>query len=200
MGRSTILYTCNKSGLHNVSEAISYGVAAYDWSNAKELWANAQPMDADRMLTKQAELVLAADPGIEGEQPRVWVYREHTTTAYSLSIRVEVWVAFFSRSDDHLDLMISLRQRSLAGNKIKALNWFGNVREKLDDPQFAGWFIKFKDCKMPLGSGSPAVSLTGKASHHFRPGPAVEQLLPCARMRLVRQRFAPSQVSDIPEV
>ena len=101
MGRSTILYTCNKTGLHNVSEAIRYGVAAYDWSNAKELWANAQPMDAGRMLTKQAELVLAADPGIEGEQPRVWVYREHTTTAYSLSIRVEVWVAFFSRSDDH---------------------------------------------------------------------------------------------------
>ena len=234
MGRSTILYTCNKTGLHNVSEAIRYpsptrwrtrcwrgsrralryGVAAYDWSNAKELWSNAQPMDADRMLTKQAELVLAADPGIEGEQPRVWVYREHTTTAYSLSICVEVWVAFFSRSDDHLDLMIiagclprwssfvfhlstrSLRRRMLAGNKIKALNWFGNVREKLDDPQFAGWFIKFKDCKMPLGSGSPAVSLTGKASHHFRPGPAVERLLQCPRVRLVRQRFAPSQVSD----
>ena len=74
------VYTCNKTGVHNVSEAIRYGVAAYDWSNAKELWANAQPMDADRMLTKQAELVLAADPGIEGEQPRVWVYREHTTT------------------------------------------------------------------------------------------------------------------------
>ena len=155
-------------------------MAAYDWSNAKELWSNAQPMDADRMLTKQAELVLAADPGIEGEQPRVWVYREHTTTAYSLSIRVEVWVT----------------RRMLAGNKIKALNWFGNVREKLDDPQFAGWFIKFKDCKMPLGSGSPAVSLTGKASHHFRPGPAVERLLQCPRVRLVRQRFAPSQVSD----
>ena len=87
MGRSTILYTCNKSGLHNVSEAISYGVAAYDWSNAKELWANAQPMDADHMLTEQAELVLAADPGIEGEQPRVWVYREHTTIAYQYGSR-----------------------------------------------------------------------------------------------------------------
>ena len=91
----------------------------------------------------------------------------------------------------------SLTQRLLTGNKIKALNWFGNVREKIDDPQFAGWFIKFKDCKMPLGgSRSPAVSLTGKASHHFRPGPAVESLLSCSRMRLVRQRFAPSQVSD----
>ena len=26
---------------------------------------------------------------------------------------------------------------------IKALNWFSSVREKLDDPQYSGWFIKF---------------------------------------------------------
>ena len=24
-------------------------------------------------------------------------------------------------------------------NTIKALNWFGSVREKLDDPQYSGW-------------------------------------------------------------
>ena len=32
-------------------------------------------------------------------------------------------------------------------NTIKALNWYGSVREKLDDPKYASWFIKFKDYK-----------------------------------------------------
>ena len=50
-------------------------------------------MDADSLLTKQAELVLADDPGLPGYAPRVWVYR----------------------------------------NTEKALNWYGSVREKLDD-------------------------------------------------------------------
>jgi hypothetical protein len=53
--------------------------------------------------TNQAEKVLALDPGIPGEQPRVWVYR----------------------------------------NTIKALNWFASVREKLDDPAYSGWFVRF---------------------------------------------------------
>jgi hypothetical protein len=28
-------------------------------------------------------------------------------------------------------------------NTIKALNWFSSVREKLDDPRYASWFVKF---------------------------------------------------------
>ena len=32
-------------------------------------------------------------------------------------------------------------------NKIKGLNWYSSVREKLDDPQYDGWFVKFKDYK-----------------------------------------------------
>ena len=32
-------------------------------------------------------------------------------------------------------------------NTIKALNWYGSVREKLDDPKYASWFIRFKDYK-----------------------------------------------------
>ncbi len=128
MMRSTVLYTCNYSGFHNVSEAVRYGIVSYDWSNAKALWANAQPMSAEELITKQAEMVLARDPGIEGEQPRVWVYR----------------------------------------NKIKGLNWFKSVREKLDDPQYAGWFVKFKDYKGPQSNNSyhpPACDWYGNASH-----------------------------------
>eukprot|EP01051_Picozoa_sp_SAG22_P024458 SAG22_NODE_6789_length_811_cov_1.164326_1_plen_97_part_10 len=85
-------------------------------------------MNADEMLTKQAELVLAADPGIEGEQPRVWVYR----------------------------------------NKIKGLNWYTAVREKLDDPQFSGWFVRFKDYQGHQSNNSyhvPACDWYGNATH-----------------------------------
>ena len=32
-------------------------------------------------------------------------------------------------------------------NQIKALNWYGSVREKLDDPKYASWFIHFKNYK-----------------------------------------------------
>lgn len=70
-----MLYTCNHSGYHNASYAATFGVVSYDWSNAKDVWAQAHPMNCEESLTKQAEMVLAEDPGIVGEQPRVWVYR-----------------------------------------------------------------------------------------------------------------------------
>ena len=66
------------------------------------------------MLTEQAERVLKEDPGIVGEQPRVWTYR----------------------------------------NTIKALNWFTSVREKLEDPSYAGWFVPFDNYRGPQSNGS----------------------------------------------
>ena len=66
------------------------------------------------MLTEQAERVLKEDPGIVGEQPRVWIYR----------------------------------------NTIKALNWFTSVREKLEDPAFSGWFVRFANYRGPQSNGS----------------------------------------------
>jgi hypothetical protein len=105
MSRSTVLYGCNASGPHNMAEAAAYGIMAYDWSHAKFEWVNSHPMNDDARLLSQAEAVMAVDPGVLGEQPKVWLYR----------------------------------------NKIKALNWIGQVREKLDDPQYAGWFVRFKD-------------------------------------------------------
>ena len=114
MKRSTILYACNETGYHDVQQAIKYGVVVYDWSNAKQIWANTKPMTDEEALTKQAEMVLAADPGVAGGQQRVWVYR----------------------------------------NTIKALNWFTKVREKLDDPAYAGWFVKFKNYQGPSSNHS----------------------------------------------
>ena len=113
MFRSTVLYTCNNTGLHDVAHAIKFGTVVYDWSNGKALWANAHPvsqsacrataqahtylahtdgartpsppplpvsysywkMTSQELITKQAEMVLAADPGIPGQAPRVWAYR-----------------------------------------------------------------------------------------------------------------------------
>jgi hypothetical protein len=45
------------------------------WSNAKALWANAHPMSSEELITKQAEMVYAQDPGLPGYAPRVWAYR-----------------------------------------------------------------------------------------------------------------------------
>jgi hypothetical protein len=75
MRNSTVLYTCNNSGMHNVAFADAYGVVVYDWSNAKAIWANAHPMTSEELITAQAEAVYAADPGVPGSMPRVWAYR-----------------------------------------------------------------------------------------------------------------------------
>lgn len=45
------------------------------WSNAKAIWANAHPMSSEELITKQAEMVYADDPGVPGYMPRVWAYR-----------------------------------------------------------------------------------------------------------------------------
>jgi hypothetical protein len=75
MYRSTMLYACNVSGMHDVSQAIKFGIVMYDWSNARTIWTNEHPMDSQTLILKQAEAVLAAEPGIPGEAPRVWAYR-----------------------------------------------------------------------------------------------------------------------------
>ena len=72
MFRSTVLYTCNNTGMHDVSHAVKFGTVVYDWSNAKALWANAHPMNSEELITKQAEAVMAADAGVAGQGPRVY--------------------------------------------------------------------------------------------------------------------------------
>ena len=67
-----------RSGFHNASYAAQFGVVSYDWSNAKQLWAQDHPMTCEEALTKQAEMVLAemgSQAALPGAQPRLWVYR-----------------------------------------------------------------------------------------------------------------------------
>lgn len=84
-------------------------------------------MNCEELLTTQAEMVLALDPGIPNEQPRVWVYR----------------------------------------NTIKALNWFTSVREKLDDPAYSGWFVRFANYSGGNGSYHVPACTFGKCSGFY---------------------------------
>lgn len=107
--------------MHNVTHANQFGIVVYDWSNAKAIWANTHPMTSEELITKQAEMVYAQDPGLPGYAPRVWAYR----------------------------------------NTIKALNWYKSVREKIDDPKYASWFIKFKGFSNSPYPGGQGKSVNG---------------------------------------
>jgi hypothetical protein len=76
-----------------------YSLVNVDWSNGKNSWATATPMNATEMLVAQAAVLTAANPN-----QRVWIYK----------------------------------------NIVKALPFFSEVREKLIDPAYSGWFLPFK--------------------------------------------------------
>lgn len=83
-------------------------------------------MSSEELITKQAEMVYAQDPGLPGYAPRVWAYR----------------------------------------NTIKALNWYSSVREKLDDPKYASWFIKFANFSNSPYPGGPTNGKAENRSYH----------------------------------
>ena len=41
---------CNSSGWSSVDRGAAFGIISYDWSNAKQQWANQQPMDCEERL------------------------------------------------------------------------------------------------------------------------------------------------------
>ncbi len=108
LNESTITEPCNSSGLIPAAAAEGYAVVNVDWSNAKNVWAQQHPMDAEALLSAQADAIAAATPprapGAPGPRARTWVYK----------------------------------------NIVKALPWMASVREKISDPAYAGWFLRFK--------------------------------------------------------
>lgn len=70
MNRSTIVQPCNGSGLLAPESVASFSIISFDWSNAKAVWVDQQPMDAEGLLVEQAALVKALAPS-----STVWVYR-----------------------------------------------------------------------------------------------------------------------------
>lgn len=121
MTLSTITMTCNSSGWSSPVRGSEFGIVSYDWSNAKQQWATATPMDCEERLLQQARMTKALNPS-----SRVFVYR----------------------------------------NLVKALPWFTSVREKLDDPRYSGWFLRFN-------------STAPRSSHHV-PACAAENSSKCS--------------------
>ena len=70
MNLSTIIQPCNDSGPFDPAFGSKFGVADYDWSNMKQLWVNAKPMDCEKLLVTQAELNRKLNP-----KSRAFVYR-----------------------------------------------------------------------------------------------------------------------------
>jgi hypothetical protein len=108
MAQSTIIMPCNYSGWTDPRVFMNWGVVDFDWSNARELWSNAAPMDCEERLLTQATIVKASTP-----TAKVMIYR----------------------------------------NMVKALPWYTEVREKMLDPAYAGWFLRFREG----GSAAPSV-------------------------------------------
>ena len=62
MAASTIMMPCNTSGWFDAELAAKYGIADFDWSNARAMWANHAPMDDGGRLITQAAKASAPAP------------------------------------------------------------------------------------------------------------------------------------------
>ena len=71
MAKSTVMMPCNTSGWFDPVLASEYGIADFDWSTGRAIWANRQPMDNAGVLIEQAAMVKAVSP-----TAHVWVYRK----------------------------------------------------------------------------------------------------------------------------
>jgi hypothetical protein len=57
--QSTIFMPFNSNGFFDPAFAATFGIADFDWSNSKQLWANTPPMTCEENLVAQAEAVKA---------------------------------------------------------------------------------------------------------------------------------------------
>ena len=81
MTLSSITMQCNGSGFSSPTAASHFGIISYDWSNTKNLWAKAQPMNSEQNLLIQAEKTrkVALDSKIFVYRNLVWAmpWMEH---------------------------------------------------------------------------------------------------------------------------
>lgn len=115
MSRSTIAMACNYTGLLNLTVLGKFGLIDIDWSNGKELWANAHPMDAEETMSKQARILKSFACPTQCPSPQGCKHRGDCSTH-----------VFVYR------------------NLVKALPWLTSVREKLIDPQYSGFFFSIQ--------------------------------------------------------
>ena len=113
---------CNYSGFINAKEVAKYGIVDFDWSNAKGEWVLQKPMDCAERLVKQAAMV----------------------KAFNNETRVFVCKLILSERAHGFSLLPRMICFALDRNLVKALPWYSDVRTKLTNPQFSGFFLKFK--------------------------------------------------------
>ena len=70
MNMSTAFMPCNYSGYFDPSFSAKFGLADYDWSDGKAIWANVAPMNNEELLVEQAQMTKALRPDM-----KVFVYR-----------------------------------------------------------------------------------------------------------------------------
>eukprot|EP00054_Salpingoeca_dolichothecata_P010503 m.58577 g.58577 ORF g.58577 m.58577 type:complete len:407 (-) comp19026_c0_seq2:20-1240(-) len=105
MNQSTLIMACNESSFFNAELAATYGVADFDWSNAKSVWSQQRPMDCQERLIAQAKMVKEINPST-----RVMVYRNLVKALpWYTSIREKItdpnysgWFLHFNTSHPHV--------------------------------------------------------------------------------------------------
>ena len=131
MQQSTIAMPCNYTGFMDMTADIGrFGIIDFDWSNAKELWANAHPMNAEELLLDQAKRRKAAIcpsscPYPQGcpdkaacPEAKTWVYRNF--------VKALPWYVLASGHAAPVVLhMTSSRSRGTAHDKSRIINQNG---------------------------------------------------------------------------
>lgn len=115
MQHSTMVMPCNYSGMMDMKSVGKFGIVDIDWSNEKKIWSNAHPMNADELLVDQAKRRKAAVCPDSCPYPAGCPNKAACPQA-------KTWVY---------------------RNIVKAFSYFKSVREKLEDPAYAGFFLKF---------------------------------------------------------
>ena len=110
MQQSTIAMPCNYTGYMDMGGDIGkFGIIDFDWSNAKQIWANANPMNTEELLVEQAKrrkasicpktcpLPAGCPDKAACPQAKTWVYRckvtaccEHMPNTINLSCSCKI--------------------------------------------------------------------------------------------------------------
>ena len=114
MAASTIMMPCNTSGWFDAELAAKYGIADFDWSNARAMWANHAPMDdGGRLITQAAKVSPPAATLREPPPP----HQALGPQVKAVNPKTHVWIY---------------------RNLVKALSWYSDVGAKLADPAYSG--------------------------------------------------------------
>jgi hypothetical protein len=132
---------CNYSGYFDYKIAGRFAVVDYDWSNAKEMWANPGrhggglsadgKMDCEERLLQQAAMTKAHAKSL-GIDQQVWVYRNLVKGESCTVISLRLFLLL------------------ILPNRVAALPWYSTVRAKLNDSRFSDFFLKFDDANKPF--------------------------------------------------